>query len=73
MKGKMVALILILLVLEALIILAMYYFTTVSKCNYNDSSKVYIKHGYPCIINFLCTADKTAFSDQCGCGCKLKT
>jgi mannose/fructose/N-acetylgalactosamine-specific phosphotransferase system component IID len=73
MKGKIVALILILLVFEVLIIFAMYYFITVGKCDYDNSSKVYIKHTQPCVINFLCTADKIAFSDQCGCGCKLKT
>jgi hypothetical protein len=40
-------------------------------CNYDDPTKSYIKKGSPCIINFLCTNNKVAFSDECGCGCRL--
>jgi len=44
-----------------------------SKCNYDDPAKDYLKGGRPCVINFLCVESKEAFSDECGCGCKLKT
>jgi len=45
-----------------------YYFPP--NCDYNSSTKTYIKKDANCIINFLCTNDKKAFSDECGCGCE---
>lgn len=71
MKGKVIALILLLLILEFAIIYAMYYFNNVYSCDYSNPSKNYIKHGQPCMINFLCIKNETAFSDLCGCGCKV--
>ncbi len=73
MRGKIIALIFVLLAFEALVILAMYFsINSNGKCDYNNSSKVYIKKTPSCVINFLCTQDKVAFSDECGCGCRLK-
>lgn len=71
MRGKIIALVLVLLVFEALIILAMYYFMNSGKCDYNNPSKTYIKHESPCVINFLCIQNETPFSDECGCGCRV--
>jgi hypothetical protein len=41
------------------------------QCNYNDPSKSYLKKTTPCVINFLCIQGRVAFSDGCGCGCKV--
>jgi hypothetical protein len=41
------------------------------KCNYDDPAKTYIKKDRNCIINFLCIQSRVAFSDECGCGCKI--
>lgn len=72
MKGKVIVLILLLLVVEFAVIYAMYYYFNNVSCDYNNPSKAYIKH-QPCVINFLCTENHTAFSDSCGCGCKLNS
>jgi hypothetical protein len=46
--------------------------TPVSSCDYGNSSRLYLHQTPNCPINFLCTQDKTPFSDECGCGCELK-
>lgn len=43
-----------------------------AKCDYNDVSKSYLNQEPNCVINFMCTKDKEAFRDECGCGCKLR-
>lgn len=40
-------------------------------CNYNNPDKSYIKKDKGCVINFLCIQGRQAFSDECGCGCKV--
>jgi hypothetical protein len=53
------------------IIAAIAAFSPAKKCDYNDPLKTYLKNETPCIINFLCIRDRVAFSDECGCGCKV--
>lgn len=43
---------------------------TSTACNYNDPEKSYLKKDKNCVVNFLCTSGKQAFSDECGCGCR---
>jgi len=43
----------------------------ISSCDYNSGTKTYVNKNPNCIINFLCTANKRAFHDECGCGCEL--
>ena len=43
-----------------------------SMCVYDSYDKTYLKKDKNCVINFACTKDRTAFRDECGCGCKIK-
>jgi hypothetical protein len=62
-----VALLIFFFILTAILIA---HTNSVSKCNYNDPAKSYIKKEPNCVINFLCIKDKVAFRDACGCGCQ---
>jgi len=42
-----------------------------SGCDYNSASKTYVNKNTNCVINFLCTSNKKAFQDECGCGCEI--
>jgi hypothetical protein len=63
--------ILFVIVVIAIAIISFLAFMPENKCNYNDPSKSYVRKETPCIINFMCIKDRVAFSDECGCGCKL--
>jgi len=45
--------------------------TTIAGCNYNDVNRSYINKDSNCVINFMCTRDRQAFRDECGCGCEV--
>lgn len=43
-------------------------------CDYDDQSKSYIEKSPDACetIKYLCAQDKEPFSDQCGCGCRVR-
>jgi len=74
MKGKLWLYALLVVAVALFVAIAVTFYRTThsaNACNYNDASKSYIKTAPNCVINFMCTKDRTAFRDACGCGCQL--
>jgi hypothetical protein len=73
-KTQIIILLVVLIILFVLILFLYYNLpktqTTSNTCNYNSTSKVYLKNDSNCVINFLCIQGTQGFHDNCGCGCE---
>jgi hypothetical protein len=67
----LISVLVIILVIGAIIVVKLITTDSGNLCNYNDPNKSYINKGPNCVINFMCMKDRTAFRDECGCGCGL--
>jgi uncharacterized protein YpmB len=73
-KNSIIFLLIILIIFVVVILILYYNFpkqqTNTNTCNYNSTTKVYLKNDSNCVINFLCIQGTQGFSDNCGCGCE---